>query len=344
MNRETQLKPQEEKPGFIISAVKYIGSNVFGFLFEQYINVMHSILSAAQTQMLSLVPKDSPIMDKYQQAELMNEAINAAFQDPRVQESLKAFQQNIKDVIQPFLAELTELFEKEGETLEKSAVKVVDTVVRNSVNIGYESLVGVLNTLPGVGTVMSLLKVIQGIIDNGSIITTEGMKAYTMFMQAFLRVVGETSGPMATTVRNANGLLQNATRVRNELAENLEKIPRTYNTTLNKKVGQLNQFKDNVNRLAGNINTAASIISNPRGHFEKLVKDQVAEPIRQLHGTVNELHDTIQNATNIAKNPTGYLKEVATDQIEQATAPIRQIKASLVGGRKKKRTIKSRRR
>lgn len=324
MNKETQLISQEEKPGFIISAVKYIGSNVFGFLFEQYINVMHSILSAAQTQMLSLVPEDSQIMDKYQQAQLMNEAINAAFQDPRVQESLKAFQQNIKDVIQPFLAELNELFEKEGETLEKSAVKVADKIARNSVNMAYNSALAAVESVPGVGTIMSLLSVLQGAVDTVSTVSSEGMKAYTLFMKAFLKVVGETSGPIVDTVENANKLFNGITDVRNELAENLAKIPRTNkvfeNPTqlnrkfesmssiinspmnqINNKIGQFNEMASNLQKVASNVNTATSILQNPKGHLENLVKDQV----------------------------------------NQATAPFRQT--SFVGGRKKKRTIKNRR-
>jgi ABC-type transporter Mla subunit MlaD len=288
--------------------------------------------------MISLLPEDSPTMDKYQQAELMNAAINAAFQDPRVQESLKAFQQNIKDVIQPFLAELTELFEKEGETLEKSAVKVVDRIAHNSVNMAYNSALAAVETVPGIGTIMSLLTVLQGAVDTVSTLSAEGMKAYTMFMKAFLRVVGETSGPIAETVDNANRLFNNVTTVRNELAENLAKIPATNNKVLKatKKIGQ----------IKGNVEKAASIINNPRGHLENLVKEQATEPFRQLKGTVDELKGTIQNtanmanqAVNIANNPTGYLKDAATKQLDQATAPIR---TALVGGRKKKRTIKRR--
>jgi len=279
MNEETQ-----EKPGFIISAVKYIGSNIFAFLFDQYINVVHSILTTAQTQMLSLVPEDSPTMDKYQQAQLMNQAVNAAFQDPRVQETLKAFQQNIKDVIQPFLAELTELFEKEGETLEKSAVNVVDKLTRNSVNMAYNSALAAVESVPGIGTIMSLLTVLQGLIDTVSTVGSEGMRAYSMFMKAFLRVVGETSGPIVETVDNANKLFKSVTDVKNELSENLGKLQ--------------------------------SI--NP-GHLENLVKDKVnqsIEPFRQLQGT-------IQNTADVAK-------QAVTKQ------------SSLVGGRKKKKTIKRR--
>jgi len=354
MNKETQLglKQESEKPDFLFSAVKYIGSNVFGFLFEQYINVVHSLLSAAQTQMLSLVPEDSPTMDKYQQAELMNAAINAAFEDPRVQESLKAFQQNIKDVIQPFLAELTELFEKEGETLEKSAVKVVDKIAHNSVNMAYNSALAAVETVPGIGTIMSLLTVLQGAVDSVSTLSSEGMKAYTMFMKSFLRVVGETSGPIVDTVENARQLLEGVKTVRNELAENLAtnkvfKAENIINNPLNKKLAQFNQLK-------GNFGRAASILSDPRGNLENLVNEQVnkaTQPFRQLQGTVNELKGTIQNtadmanqAANIAKNPTGYLKGVARDQIDQAIEPFRQSlgRQSLVGGRKKKRTIKRR--
>jgi hypothetical protein len=194
----------QEKPGFIISAVKYIGSNIFAFLFDQYINLVHSILTTAQTQMLSLLPEDSPILDKYQQAQLMNDAINKAFQDPRVQETLKAFQQNIKDIIQPFLAELTELFEKEGETLEKSAVNVVDRITRNSVNMAYNSALAAVESVPGIGTIMSLLTVLQGLVNTVSTVGSEGMRAYSMFMKAFLRVVGETSGPIVDTIDIAN--------------------------------------------------------------------------------------------------------------------------------------------
>ena len=344
MNKEPQmgLKQESEKPGFLFSAVKYIGSNVFGFLFDQYINVVHSLLTVAQTQMLSLVPEDSPTMDKYQQAELMNVAINAAFQDPRVQESLKAFQQNIKDVIQPFLAELTELFEKEGETLEKSAVKVVDKIAHNSVNMAYNSALAAVETVPGIGTIMSLLTVLQGAVDSVSTLSSEGMKAYTMFMKAFLRVVGETSGPIVDTVDNANKLFKGVTDVRNELAENLAKMPATktqldiINNPLNKKIDQFNQLK-------GNFGRAASILSDPRGHLENLVNEQVTEPFRQLQGTVNELQGTVDIANqvaNIAKDPRGG---VASDQ---ATEPFRQSlgrgRESLVGGRKKKRTIKRR--
>ena len=348
MNKETQLglKKESEKPGFLFGAVKYIGTTVFGFLFEQYINVIHSLLTVAQTQMLSLVPEDSLTIDKYEQAELMNAAINAAFQDPRVQESLKAFQQNIKDVIQPFLTELTELFEKEGETLEKSAVKVVDKIAHNSVNMAYNSALAAVETVPGIGTIMSLLTVLQGAVDTVSTLSSEGMKAYTLFMKSFLRVVGETAGPIHDTVENANKLFKGVTDVRNELSEKLAKIPATKPQLdpLNKKIREFNKLKSNIGRVA-------SIASDPKGHLENLVKDQVnkaTEPFRQLQGTVNDLHDTIQNtanmaneAVNIAKNPTGYLKSVASDQFDQATEPFRQ-KTSSVGGRKKKRTIKRR--
>jgi uncharacterized phage infection (PIP) family protein YhgE len=168
------------------------------------------------------------------------------------------------------------------------------------------------------------------------------MKAYTMFMSSFLRVVGETAGPIHDTVEQANKLFKNVTDVRNELSENLAKIPATkselnINNPLNKKIDQFNQLK-------GNFGRAASILSDPRGHLENLVNDkvnQVTEPFRQLQGTVNELQGTIDMANQAAKDPSGYLKGVASDQFDQATEPFRQ-KTSLVGGRKKKRTIKRR--
>jgi phage-related protein len=319
VDEQQQLEQSdEEKPGFIFSTVKYIGSSVFGFLFDQYLNVLHSILETAQRQMLTLVPGDSPTMDKYQQAQLMNAAINAAFQDPRVQESLKAFQQNIKDVIQPFLAELTELFEKEGETLEKSAVKVVDKIARNSVNMAYNSALAAVESVPGVGTIMSLLSVLQGAVDTVSTVSSEGMKAYTMFMKSFLRVVGETSGPIVDTVNNANKLFKGVTDVRNELAENLAKIsdPVDFNQPVVTDVNQNQPVVTDVNQ-----------------------NQPVVTDVNQNQPVVTDVNQNQPVVTDVNQN-----QPVVTDvnQNQPVVTDVNQNQPGVTGGRRKKKTIKRR--
>lgn len=223
MNQELQVI-QNDTGGTIMNITKHVGTSIFSFVFEQYLNVVNSFLSSVQSQLSQLIPADSGAMDKYKQAQIMTAAINEIFNDPVFKAQITAFATNIKATIEPFLKEINDLMEREGDALSKSAFKITSRVSRNAVAGVLEGAEGALTIFPGVGTVIDLLNVLQGIFDSTSVITTEFLKNMTKVMSAFLNVYGETSGPIVDTVKSVDELFQNIKSIQDRVNSRVQQM------------------------------------------------------------------------------------------------------------------------
>ena len=232
---QTQIEGQLENTitGKILDVAKYVGTSIFGFVFEQYLNIVNSFLSSVQTQLAELVPEGSPAMDRYRQAQLISQAINEVFNDPVFKAQIETFTSNIKATITPFLQEINELLERESENLAGSAFKITNRVARNAVAGVMEGVEGALTLFPGVGTVIDLLNVLQGFIDSASVVSTEFFKNMSKVMEAFLKVYGETSGPIVDTIKSVEELFNNVKtiqeRVNTKIADVSSKMDQIQN-------------------------------------------------------------------------------------------------------------------
>jgi hypothetical protein len=205
-DRQLQIESTEEiggVAGTLVDGAKYLGTQVFSFFFKQYLNIVVSFLSSVQSQLAQLIPPGSETMDKYEQARLMSAAINEVFNDPVFKAQIATFSDNIKAIIQPFLTEMNELMAREGDALASSAFKITNRVSRNAIAGVLEGVEGALTLFPGVGTVIDLLNVLQGFFDSASVISTEFFSNMTKVTSAFLKVYGETSGPIVDTIKSA---------------------------------------------------------------------------------------------------------------------------------------------
>ena len=170
--------------GTILDTAKYVGTSIFSFIFEKYLDIVNSFLSKVQAQVSELLPAGSPVMDRYKQSQLITQAINEAFNDPVFKAQIQAFGQNIKEAIEPFLVEINQLLVE-----------------------------GALTLFPGVGTVIDLLNVLQGVLDSASVVSVEFFKNMSKFMEAFLNVFGETSGPVVRTIQSIDELFKSIQQI-----------------------------------------------------------------------------------------------------------------------------------
>lgn len=210
--------------GKVIDVMKYIGTSVFSFVFEQYLSIVNTFLTRIQEQLKELVPEGSPAMDRYRQSQLISAAINEVFKDPVFKAQLDTFTANIRLIIEPFLREMNELLAKEGNSLADSAFKITNRVARNAMAGVLEGVEGALTLFPGVGTVIDLLNVLQGFIDSASVISVEFFSNMSKVMQAFLRVYGETAGPIVDTVKSVEELFNNIKAIQQRVNQKVEAV------------------------------------------------------------------------------------------------------------------------
>lgn len=213
--KQTQIDGQLDGTisGTILDTAKYVGTSIFSFIFEKYLDIVNSFLSKVQTQVSEMLPAGSPVMDRYKQSQLITQAINEAFNDPVFKAQIQTFKQNIKETIEPFLVEINQLLEREGDNLAGSAFKITNRVARNAMAGVLEGVEGALTLFPGVGTVIDLLNVLQGVLDSASVVSVEFFKNMSKFMEAFLKVFGETSGPVVRTIQSIDELFKSIQQI-----------------------------------------------------------------------------------------------------------------------------------
>jgi hypothetical protein len=221
--------------GTIIDTAKSAGKSIFSFIFEKYLDIVVHFLTALHTQLAELVPKGSPTMDRYKEAQIISQAINEIFNDPVFKAQIQTFGKNIKETIEPFLREINELLEREGDNLEGSAFKITNRVARNAMAGVLEGVEGALTLFPGVGTAIDLLNVLQGVLDSASVVSVEFFKNMSKFMEAFLNIFGETSGPIVNTIKSVNELFKSIKTIQERLNGKMAYVGQLQNIT-NKQI------------------------------------------------------------------------------------------------------------
>lgn len=206
----------------IADTVKYIGTSVFTFVFDQYLNIVNTFLTSVQQQLAELVPPGSPAMSRFQQAQFIKRAIDEVFKDPVFRAQVETFGRNIKETITPFLREMSELLEREGDHIASSAFKIGNRVARNAMAGVLEGVEGALTLFPGVGTVIDALNVLQGVLDSASVVSVEFFTNMSKVMNAFLRVYGETSGPIVDTIKSADELFNSVKSIQDRVNNQME--------------------------------------------------------------------------------------------------------------------------
>lgn len=253
--------------GTMIDAAKYVGTSIFSFIFEQYLTIVNSFLTSVQKQLSELVPEGSTAMDKYKQAELTRQAINEIFNDPVFKVQVQTFGENIKATIEPFLLEMNELLAREGDNLAGSAFKITNRVARNAMAGVLEGVEGALTLFPGVGTVIDLLNVLQGVLDSASVVSVEFFKNMSKFMEAFLKIFGETSGPIVNTIKSVDELFNSVKTIQDRVNERIADI--------SSKTAQLQNVMENpVGQIKNPVEQLQNVVQNP--------VEQLQNPVEQL--------------------------------------------------------------
>lgn len=215
---EQQLPTNDNNGKYTLSnGVKYIGTSIFTFVFDKYLGIVNSFLSAVYNQLGELIPENSSSMSRYEQAKIMSKMIDDAFKDPVFQAQLNAFMSNIKQVIVPFLEEMDDLFAKEGDNLANSAFKIANRVSRNAVNGVFDGVESGLGAIPVVGSAIDLLKILQAVLDSASVVSVEFFKNMTMFMDKLLNTFGETSGPAINTIAAVRDIFESIKKMQDRL-------------------------------------------------------------------------------------------------------------------------------
>lgn len=249
MEKQTQNLNENTISNTIINTFKYAGTSVFTFIFEQYLNVLNSFLSSVQNQLTEILPKNSPVMDKYKQALLVQNAINEVFNDPIFKAQIQAFSDNLKNTIQPFLTEMNDLLKREGDNLADSAFKIGNRVARNTVAGVLEGVEGALTLFPGVGTIIDTLNVLQGFIDSASVLSVEFLSNMSKVMSAFLKVYGETSGPIVDTIKSIEELFNSIKNIQERVNQKIDAINSSVNQIQNIKGPNIGGRKNTLKKL-----------------------------------------------------------------------------------------------
>ena len=72
-------------------------------------------------------------------------------------------------------------------------------------------LEGAMSAVPGVGTVLDLLQVVQGGLDAFGTLTVQSLKMVTSMITSFMILGGSTMGPLAKVIGNMKHLMPHVT-------------------------------------------------------------------------------------------------------------------------------------
>jgi hypothetical protein len=214
----------------IVTLVKSAASSVVTVFINKYLDLVVYFLSSLQQQLSQMIPTDSATIDKYKQAQIMTAAINEIFNDPVFKAQINTFMEQIKKILEPFLNEINLLVAREGDALAVSVKRIGETVTKDAINGVVNAAYGALSSIPGIGTTIDLLAVLQAVVNSTSVIGTEFLNNMTKVMSSILNYYGNTSGTFIDTIRTLKelfdyfGQIQDRVNSRVQQMQNLGKL------------------------------------------------------------------------------------------------------------------------
>lgn len=137
----------------------------------------------------------------------MSRALRQTLKNPKFKKAWGKTVTEIFDVLlRPVLAKTGDLIKAEGSMIASAVAKIAGKISLRSAQAVAESIEAALTAIPGVGTVIDTLTVVQAGIDSFSTLTIQSLKIMTKMLTSFMIISEETMGPLAKVFGSINNL------------------------------------------------------------------------------------------------------------------------------------------
>jgi len=137
----------------------------------------------------------------------MSRALRQTLKNPKFKKAWGKTVTDIFDVLlRPVLAKTGDLMKAEGSMIASAVAKIAGKISLRSAQAVTESIEAALTAIPGVGTVIDALTVVQAGIDSFSTLTIQSLKIMTKMLTSFMIISEETMGPLAKVFGSINNL------------------------------------------------------------------------------------------------------------------------------------------
>lgn len=202
------------------------------FAVRIFFKLVNLFLNKINDSLQSIIP-DPALGNVKQRSQILLNNINNILENPEFQAEIRSLSNNIINILRPLLLELNDLLENEGDVLAQSGYRVGRRVFRNLTDGVMDGVEAGISIYPVVGTLLDLLNVIQGVIDSASVIGVEFMLSWTKFMEAFLKVFGDTAGPLVDAIKTIQKILDMIRNMQSEASQFKSNITNKINTGIN---------------------------------------------------------------------------------------------------------------
>ena len=141
----------------------------------------------------------------------VSKALRQTIKKPKFKKAWGKTVTDIFDVLlRPVLAKTGALMKAEGSMVAGAVAKTAGKISLRSAQAVAESLEAALTAIPGVGTVIDTLTVVQAVIDSFATLTIQSLKIMTKMLTSFMVISGETMGPLAKvfgSIKNLAGTI-----------------------------------------------------------------------------------------------------------------------------------------
>jgi len=139
-------------------------------------------------------------------------AINQTIKKPKFKKAWAKTVAEIFDVLfKPILVKSVQLLTKEGTMLAGAMAKIIGKMTLRSAGAVAGGLEGAMSAVPGVGTVLDMLQVVQGGLDAFGTLTVQSLKMATSMISLAMQLFGSTMGPLVKVIGNMKHLLPHVT-------------------------------------------------------------------------------------------------------------------------------------
>jgi len=199
----------------ITEAGKAVADKIASVFLNEFFKLINSFLNRVLEEFQALVP--SGAQGKYVDSRGLLLAIDAVIGMPEFQDKIKRIAKDLQQTVQPLLTGLTQMLRREGKELTDAAYETGRNVGLSGVTGAMDGLEAGVELVPGLGTIISVLNMLQAMLRGGTKITVTTMKFITVLTETVMKTFGETTGPIVKVFGQLNELFEMVDQARQNL-------------------------------------------------------------------------------------------------------------------------------
>lgn len=195
----------EEKSaiGAFFDLILTSGKKAFELAIGELLYILNIFFKGVLGEMQGMTIGQKDAKTEYERSVSLLNAIRIVMQDPEFQAEIIKLTGLVETALKPALDMISNIIDKEGEVLGKSAYKLTNTLTRNVLGGLEDGLDGAVGAVPLLGPIWEAIKIITLVIQSGSEISIGFLTAFTTLANAYVEVIEEISTPVADVLKSA---------------------------------------------------------------------------------------------------------------------------------------------